>query len=246
VSDDLRSRMGEGRIVGTFVKIPTTAVIDLAREHFDFVIVDREHSTLDERQMLDLIRHSAAIGLPAMLRLPTFDKGQVNRALEAGAAGIQLSMVTSPAEVEVLRRACEYAPVGNRSVSLGHPGGAYGGIPLPDYVAASRGLPLVVIQLETAEEPEVYERILAARPDVAFIGMADLRVDTEFDAERLAAKVAAIREACHRTGVTLGGIELDEDPEARYLTASNDLSMLRAGMAAARKAVKEPRDVEQP
>jgi hypothetical protein len=44
----------------------------------------------------------------------------------------------------------------------------------------------------------------------------------------------------------LGSLGKLRDPEARYLTASNDLSMLRAGMAAAREAVKEPRDVEQP
>lgn len=232
----LRERLGAGRVVGPFIKLPSTAVLDLARERFDFVIVDREHSQLSERQALDLLRHAAAIGLPAILRLPTLDKGAVNRALEAGAAGIQLSMVTAPEEVTTLRSACEYAPEGTRSIALGHHGGDYGGADFQEYVAANRGRPLVVVQLETAEEPDAYRRIVAARPDVAFVGMADLRVDSGFDAKRLAANVAAIRAACEAEGVVFGGVELAGDPAARYLGVSNDLAMLKAGMAAAREA----------
>jgi 4-hydroxy-2-oxoheptanedioate aldolase len=236
---DLRERMRAARVVGFFLKLPSTAVLDLARERFDFVIVDREHSPLDERQALDLLRHAAAIGLPAVLRLPTLDKGAVNRALEAGAAGIQLSMVTAPGEVEELRSVCEYAPEGTRSIALGHRGGDCGGADFQEYVAANRGRPLVVVQLETAEEPDAYRRIVAARPDVAFVGMADLRVDSGFDAARLAANVAAIRAACVGEGVVFGGVELAEDPAARYLAVSNDISMLKAGMAAARESVAD-------
>jgi 4-hydroxy-2-oxoheptanedioate aldolase len=233
---DLRARMRSGRVVGFFLKLPSTAVLDLARERFDFVVVDREHSQLDERQALDLLRHAAAIGLPAILRLPTLDKGAVNRALEAGAAGIQLSMVNAPEQVAELRSVCEYAPEGTRSIALGHHGGEYGGVDFRDYVAANRGRPLVVVQLETAEEPEAYRRVVAALPDVAFVGMADLRVDSGFDAERLAANVAAIRAACEAEGVVFGGVELAGDPAARYLGVANDLAMLKAGMAAAREA----------
>lgn len=236
---DLRRRLEAGRVVGFFLKLPSTAVVDLARERFDFVVIDREHSALDERQALDLLRHAAAIGLPAVLRLPTLDKGAVNRALEAGAVGIQLSMVTAPEQVEELRSVCEYAPEGTRSIALGHHGADYGGVDFQEYVAANRGRPLVVVQLETAEEPDAYRRIVAARPDVAFVGMADLRVDSGFDADRLAANVAAIRAACAGEGVVFGGVELAADPAARYLGVSNDLTMLKAGMAAARDGVAE-------
>lgn len=234
--NELRELLRAGRVVGPFLKLPSTAVLDLARERFDFVIVDREHSQLSERQALDLLRHAAAIGLPAILRLPTLDKGAVNRALEAGAAGIQLSMVTAPEEVAALRSVCEYAPEGTRSIALGHHGGAYGGVDFQEYVEANRGRPLVVVQIETAEEPDAYRRIVAARPDVAFVGMADLRVDSGFDAARLDANVAAIRAACEAEGVVFGGVELGGDPAARYLGVSNDLAMLKAGMAAAREA----------
>jgi 4-hydroxy-2-oxoheptanedioate aldolase len=237
---DLRQRLRDGRVVGTFLKLPSTAVLDLARERFDFVIVDREHSPLDERQALDLLRHAAAIGLPAMLRLPTLDKGAVNRALEAGAAGIQLSMVTAPEQVAELRSVCEYAPEGTRSIALGHHGADYGGVDFQEYVGANRGRPLVVVQLETAEEAEAYRCVTAAGPDVAFVGMADLRVDSGFDPERVARNVAAIRAACEAEGVVFGGVELAGDPAARYLGVSSDIAMLKAGMAAARDAAADP------
>ena len=36
----------------------------MARDLFDFVVVDREHSALSERQALELIAHGRALGIP--------------------------------------------------------------------------------------------------------------------------------------------------------------------------------------
>src|ERR671923_970565 len=120
---------------GLFVKLAATEVIDVAaRCGADFVVVDLEHSQLSEADALRLVRHAAAIGLPAFVRVPVLDRGQVNRLLEAGARGIQLSSVRSVAQVEALRAATRYAPEGDRSVSVAHPGAAYGDVPLPEYI----------------------------------------------------------------------------------------------------------------
>src|SRR5215216_4056833 len=169
---------------GLFVKPGATEVLDIAaRGGVDFVVVDLEHSQLSEADGLRLIRHAAAIGLPALVRLPELDRGLVNRLLEAGARGIQLSTVRSVAQVEALRASMRYAPAGNRSVSLAHPGAGYGELGLADYLAAQQlDPPELVAQIETAETDDPLPDVLAG-VDVAFVGTTDLLVEVGMDDE---------------------------------------------------------------
>jgi len=229
----LREMLGAERAVGTFVKLPSTAVIDLAAEAADFVVIDREHAPLSESDALALVRHASALGLPAVVRLPALDAGQVNRLLEAGAAGIQLSTVRRPDEVAALRAACEYSPRGARSISLAHPVARFGAVGLRDHVHASAGAALVIVQLETVETDATYDRVLAAGPDVAFIGTADLLVSAGFDEDLAAERYDAISAAAATHGVTLGAFGRADDPAVRYLLLGSDLAMLRDGMTRA-------------
>src|SRR5947207_2747876 len=113
--------LSSGRNVGTFVKLPALEAIDLCAAALDFCVVDYEHSQLAEGDVLRLVRHAAALQFPAVVRIPEVDRGLVNRLLEAGAAGLQLSSVRRVSEVRALRDAALYAPSGRRSISLAHP-----------------------------------------------------------------------------------------------------------------------------
>jgi 4-hydroxy-2-oxoheptanedioate aldolase len=188
-----------GRVLGTFLKLPATEAVDIvALAGFDFVIVDREHSQLDEGQALRLVRHAAAIGLPAVVRLPDPDAAAVNRLLEAGAGGIQLSSVRSADQVHSLVDASRYAPDGHRSVSLAHPMAGYGSVSLAEAVAGAP--PLLVGQIETAELDDPLDEIFAAGLDVAFLGVTDLTVALGFDADRVRERVEEVAKAAQVTG----------------------------------------------
>jgi 4-hydroxy-2-oxoheptanedioate aldolase len=216
---------------GLFVKLAATEVLDIAaRSSVDFVVVDLEHSQLSEGEALRLTRHAAAIGMPALVRLPELDRGTVNRVLEAGAAGIQLSTVRSVAQVRGLRAATRYAPDGDRSVSLAHPGAAYGGAPLADYLEAQRlAPPELVIQIETATTDDPRDEVLGAGADVAFVGTTDLSVDLGLDAGRLRERVEAIARAAEAAGIELGGFALDH-PQVTYDVSGSDVALLRAAV----------------
>jgi 4-hydroxy-2-oxoheptanedioate aldolase len=228
----LRARMRAGRVHGLFVKLADRAVIEMARSNFDFLVVDREHSQLSEHDALALIAHGVAVELPVLLRLPELDGGQVNRALEAGAAGIQLSSVRDAGAVNDLRSSCEYPPRGRRSISLAHAGGEHGAMPTADYLASSAGAALVVAQVESALTPSAYASIVAARPDVAFIGTTDLLVDCGLDVERSAQHVEQIATAARQADVVLGGFALAERDDVRYLIDASDVSLLSSGIRA--------------
>jgi 4-hydroxy-2-oxoheptanedioate aldolase len=231
----VRQRNGKRR--GLFVKLAATEVVDVAaRSGLDFVVIDLEHSQLSEADGLALTRHAASIGLPALVRMPELDRGLVNRLLEAGARGIQLSTVRSVAQVEALRASMRYAPAGSRSVSLAHPGAGYGEIALADYLAAQElDPPELVAQIETAETDDPLPDVLAG-VDVAFVGTTDLLVDVGMDHARLRARVEAIASAAEAAGAELGGFGLD-DPRVAYDVSGSDVALLRAAVA---EHVREP------
>jgi 4-hydroxy-2-oxoheptanedioate aldolase len=216
------------RARGTFLKLPATEVLEIAAATLDFAVVDLEHSQLSEADALGLVRHARALGFPALVRLHELDRGLVNRLLEAGAAGIQLSSVRRAGEVRGLRDACLYAPRGSRSVSLAHSLAGFGATPLADYLAATSD-PLVVIQLETAETDDPLDAIAAAGADVVFVGATDLSVEYGLDADRTALRVDEIAAAAAEAGVMLGGFGSDE--RFLYSIASSDVALLRQAYA---------------
>jgi 4-hydroxy-2-oxoheptanedioate aldolase len=214
-----------------FVKLGATEAVDIAaRSGLDFVVVDLEHSQLSEADGLRLLRHAAAIGLPALARLPELDRGAVNRLLEAGARGIQLSTVRSVAQVKALRAATRYAPEGNRSISLAHHGAGYGDLPLADYLEGE-GLspPELVVQIETANTDDPLRDVLAAGAHVAFVGTTDLSVDMGLDPARVRERVEAIAAAAAHAGVELGGFALDH-PDVTYDVSGSDVALLHAAV----------------
>ena len=240
-SRGLRHALAAGRVVGTFVKLPGLESIEIvAAVGFDFTIVDLEHSQLSEAEALRLVRHAFALEHPAVVRVPSCDRGAVNRLLEAGAAGIQLSTVRSVAQVDELVAATRYAPHGERSVSLAHPVAGYGEVGLRETVAGDP--PVLIGQVETPDTDDPLSKILAAGLDVAFLGVADLEVALEFDAERLAARVAEVGEAARQAGVALGAFAATPDAvpgDARYVALSSDVSLLRSALADALRRTRE-------
>lgn len=237
-SSRLRERIAAGRIIGTFLKLAATEVVDiLAGAGFDFVVVDLEHSQLAEGEAMRLVRHARALGLPAVVRVPACDGGLVNRLLEAGAEGIQLSSVRRVDEVQALVGATRYPPAGRRSVSLAHPMAAYGSLPLAEAIGGPH--PFLVGQFESLETDDRLQDILAAGLDVAFIGTTDLLVDAGMDTDRQRARIAALERAIEGSGVAYGTFAADSrsiPPAARYVALSSDLAMLGA---AARRTVAD-------
>lgn len=212
---------------GLFVKLPSTQVIDLAAAAgFDFVIVDLEHSQLDFTSASMLVRHADVCGLPALVRLPDVDAGLINRLLEAGASGIQLSTVTRIEQVRELRRAMDYAPRGARSIGTAHRTAGYGRIRTAAYVAAQQDSPpLAVIQIETPTTCAPLDDLARAGADVVFIGQADLAVALSFDTALVALRVKQIVEAARGAHVAIGGIGLPPGT-ATYEVVGADIQLL--------------------
>ena len=236
----LRTMLNAGPVTGTFLKIPRFEVIDiLALAGFDFVVCDYEHAQMSVADACDIVRAGASRNLPVVVRVPTLDRGDINRLLEAGAAGIQLARSTGSA-ASMLRSLVSYPPEGTRSVSLSQPAANYGhGISLGQHFERSNREVLAVGQFETADYADGLDRAIAAL-DVAFIGPVDLSVDLGTPGDQsspaMADAIAAIESAAERAGVPMGifagtAAQAEEFRARgyRYIVTGSDITMLSHG-----------------
>ena len=239
-ADGLRARLAANEpLLALFVKLAAPdAVHTAALAGADVLIVDLEHSQITEAEARLACRLADALGVATVVRIPELDRGLVNRLLEAGATGIQLSTVTGVAQVEGLLSAAHYAPRGTRSFSLGHSQADYGIVRSDDYLARERQGPLLVAQVETAETDDPVEDIAAAGADVVFVGTEDLRVACEARGLDAADRGRHIAKAVLSAGTTLGwfagsdqALRAAVEAGARYVAVGSDLALLRGAIA---------------
>lgn len=231
---------GEGRAVGTFVKLPSPDVIELvAAAGFGFVVVDLEHSTLSEQDAVGLVRHADRCELPTLVRIPHVDAALVNRLLENGACGMQLSMLRTAAQSQALREASRFAPEGTRSISLANRVAEYGATGLRQFLQdEAESPPLLVGQIETAST-EPLEKILPGL-DACFVGCTDLSLDLGMpDPDVVRAAIGDIAAASRAAGIAFGGWAPSVDATAGlgldaadYLVVGSDVQILAAGLRA--------------
>jgi 4-hydroxy-2-oxoheptanedioate aldolase len=225
------ARLPEG-VDGLFVKLATLETLEMAAQHFDFCVVDLEHSALGESDALRVLQHARAIGFPALLRLPEVDAGLINRALEVGAIGIHLAGVTGADDVRAARAAMDYPPAGRRSASTTHASASFGATGLRDYLEQAIR-PVLVAAIESEASDDSIERIVAAGADVAFVGLSDLSVACGFDQARVDARVEEIAKAARAAGIALGGFGLARH-DAQLRVSTSDVSLFATAAASAR------------
>ncbi|WP_257804788.1 aldolase/citrate lyase family protein [Mesorhizobium sp. J428] len=97
--------MTRKRLLGTFLKLPTTQVIEiLGTLGYDFVIIDQEHAALD-RNITDLMIFAArAANIAPIVRIPEFTESLILSALDSGAMGIMVPHVTSIEKAQAIAR----------------------------------------------------------------------------------------------------------------------------------------------
>jgi len=246
----LRAKITSQPAFGTFIKLGRREIVEIiAHAGFDFAICDLEHSQISEQEASQLILGGIASGLPIIVLLASFDAGQINLLLEAGAAGIQLPQVQRREQVATFRNAMKYPPEGSRSISLAQPAAGYGSEPLADYIRRANREVLLVGQLETREIEQPLEKLVEDL-DVVFIGILDMTLDMglpgRFDDPQVVQRQREIEKAAATAQVHMG-IYADSPARAaqaaaagyRYIALSSDLGALSS---ATRSWVQQLRD----
>lgn len=110
-----RLRTGSEPLLGTFVQLPSSDVVDVvASAALDFVILDNEHGPIALDGLGNLLRAAGARGTPALVRLANDDPASVQKALDLGAGGVLVPHVASREQAQEVVSAASFAPRGTR------------------------------------------------------------------------------------------------------------------------------------
>ena len=200
-----QAMLNEGKVVRAFGfgQLLSPKLIEILGEHgeFDALWLDFEHAGLTMKDIELATMAARSYGMDHFVRLPATDYATVMRPLEAGAGGVMISMVGSPAEAEQAVRWAKFWPRGERGLNGGNRDGRFGLMPLAEYTAQANARHFVGIQIETAGALASVAEI-AAIPDVdlLFVGPSDLSqvlgVTGEFENPKCLS-----RDRNHRTGL---------------------------------------------
>jgi len=242
----LRARLAAGeRLIGTFVKSRDPATTEaLAAAGYDFVVADMEHSPLAVADVEGIARACSSRDVAVLARVPPSRLGLCGALLDAGAAGIQVSDVSSAALAAGVAAAAWYPPRGERSLSLSTRAARFGTQLAAEHIARSDDQTVLVGQIESAAGVGSLASIIASGVfDALFLGATDLSVALGHPgdirhpvvAAALADAAAVITGSGTRLGIFCGGADeaaVWAGRGASLLAISSDLTMLTSAAAA--------------
>jgi 2-keto-3-deoxy-L-rhamnonate aldolase RhmA len=167
-----------------------------------------EHGPGDFMTLVGQLHALQASAPPTLVRVAANDAMLVKRTLDAGAGGVVVPLVSSPAEAEAAVKATKYPPNGIRGIAKGTRAAKFGA-GFSDYYAEANERLLTVIQIETLGAIESVEEIAAIDGiDVFFIGPMDfttsLGVQGKLDSPTARDALKRVSDAASRNGVAMG------------------------------------------
>jgi 4-hydroxy-2-oxoheptanedioate aldolase len=221
-----------------------------ATSGYDYVVVDMQHGLNDYADVFAMLQAMARTPPVPIVRVPANEWGIIGRVLDAGAFGVIIPMVNSPAEAQRAVEACRYTPDGTRSIGPLTPRTRYGA----DYAGVANGAVACIPMIETREAVDAVDDILAVPGiDAVYIGPADLSMSyglppaPDNPGDPFDSALARVVAACRRRGV-IPGIHANADLAAkryavgfRMITVGFDaapaITALRADGTAARASL---------
>lgn len=192
-----------------------------ARERFDWLLVDMEHTPLDVSAAGAIV---AAIGdisagrCTPLVRVPDGTIFHIKQALDAGAHGIIVPMVNTAEDAANVVRWSRYPPEGERGAGGIVPHLSFGTTNHKEYIRDANAKILVCVQVETAQAVENIEAILEVPGiDLVFIGPFDLHLSLGLtpgmwsDAPIFVDAVQKVIGACKARGIAYGTLTSDAE-----------------------------------
>jgi len=229
-ANQLRAHLAERAVYGAWCSIPAPLNAEiLAAAGFDFLLLDCQHGGIDYSDLLPMLQ---AIGssTTALVRVAANEAHLIGRALDAGAGGVIVPMVSTAEEAARAAAACRHVPHGFRSW-----GPLRSQMFLGTEVAHINREVLCLVMIETEEGIANADEICAVEGvDGIFVGPADLGLSlgvppgSTDGAERVDAAIETVVQACQRAGIVPGiafGAEF-VDRGFRLVTVASDLALL--------------------
>jgi len=225
--------------IGTFMKITSVETVEIVKlAGFDFIVLDAEHALLSLSDLNHMILVARALGIAPVVRVPDHGYGDVQRILDAGAAGLFFPHVADRAECEQVVRQASHPPYGTRGAGGGMRAGNWGmaGRGGASYVKDGVDKVMRIPMIEERIAVDNADEILAVEGvDGVFIGPGDLSMTMGMkmaDAEVRSAIEEVLKKA-KAAQVPVGTVASDAGGARRliekgydFILVSNDTGML--------------------
>jgi 4-hydroxy-2-oxoheptanedioate aldolase len=247
-----RLRAGE-TVYSGWCGLPYPLVAEtLARDGFAAVTIESQHGLWDVNGILAGIAAIRQGGAAPMVRVPFGDFPLASRVLDFGAEGIIAPMINTPADARAFAAAAKFPPIGERSWGPHRATTLAGLTDQSIYLREANDHIVTLAMIETRTALKNFDAIIATPGiDGFFLGPSDLSIalsegktvdplskDVERELDTLIAATQRVNKIpgayCHSAERAVALAKRG----VKFLAVSSDLSMLRAGAAAAMKLLK--------
>ena len=233
---------------GLFIKAGNPDIIEAAGYGgFDFCILDMEHGPCSFETLGGLIRAAEAASIAPVVRVAGCSEEYISKALDLGAAGVQIPQVSSREDAENAVRFAKFFPRGQRGVCRYVRAASYSAQEPSSYFSQSNEA-MVILQIEGQEGIQNLDAILQTEGfDVLFIGPYDLSQSLGFTGEvhhpAVISQMKSVVERAAQMGICVGTfVDTPEDGKlwksmgVRYIAHSVDVGIF---YTACRSIVRE-------
>jgi len=220
---------------------------------FDFVVIDLEHGSGTEVNVLHQLQALEHTGTKSIIRVEGHARQRSHRVLDLGAHGIMFPRVNTADEAKACVAALRYPPDGVRGVASMNRAAGFG-VTFRDYVDSHKDNLLSVVQIETVEAVQNVEEIAAVEgADVLFIGPLDLSTSLgvlgQFDHPDFCAALDRTAAAARKHGKVTGILMPKPDDYDRFhglgfrfLASGSDGAMVNNAARSLAKTLIDKRD----
>lgn len=246
-----RQRLQAGEtLVGCFLNTGSPVAAEIcASTGFDWVLVDLEHGSATEADLLPQLQAIAHTTAVPLVRVEANERPRFTKALDLGAEGVMVPRIDGVEDAARAVAHLRYAPAGVRGVAMLNRAAGYG-VRGRETVEAFNARVVGVVQIETERAVAEAEAIAALDGvDCLFVGPADLThamgIFLETEHPRFAAAVERVRQAAEAYGKAAGVLVRSREEFERYqglgfrlIAFGSDTSFLAAGAREALASVR--------
>ena len=245
MKNSLKSRLHATRdpSFGTWISSSSIVCLDALKElGFEWFMIDTEHAQVNPETMAAMIATLGGSGAAPLVRVGDIDQYLIKQALDSGAHGVLVPLVSTEAQAKAAVTFAKYPPEGVRGAAAA--ASSRYGMKLASYLRVANAETTVGVQIETKEAIENLEAIVRVDGvDLLFVGPQDLTLSLGLLDDRKNPKVreamGRVVDACERHGKIPGTLVIDSEERRaaveqgfKFIALASDVRFLIQGAEA--------------
>ena len=202
-------------------------------------MIDTEHSPVNPETLAAMVSLLGDGGPAPLIRVGDVDQYLIKQALDAGAKGVLVPLVSTEAQAKAAVAFAKYPPDGVRGAAAA--AASRYGMELASYLRNANAETLVGVQIETKEALDHLDAIAeVSGVDILFVGPQDLTLSLGLLDDRRNPRVReamrTVVEACEKHGKVPGTLVIDPEEKKvavdlgfRFISLASDVRFLIEG-----------------